>query len=207
MVKKHFSYPVVVVVGITINWWKGWENQEFQALTKSGAQVEESDYFFFHRILLLLNRLTFQSPIREHSWIWQILPLFREEDTYKNDFNLKTKVASCYSCKMGTFYYNMELCFPFVSKCSILMRLNSSISNTLFNIYDSSLDSPIPIEEVFDCFAIKRILTILCSWLLILTCKICQHLFDKFLFEIVMCFVTIRTITFRGHSWFIAIMK
>ena len=72
---------------------------------------------------------------------------------------------------MGTFYYNMELCIPF--EWSILMRLYSSISNTLFK-YESSLDSLIPIEEVFDCFAIKRISTILYSRLLILKCKICK---------------------------------
>ena len=60
---------------------------------------------------------------------------------------------------------------------SNLFRLYWSISSSLCKIDESSLDSLIPIIEVFDCCAIKQISLILGSRLLIFKCKICKPFF------------------------------
>ena len=64
--------------------------------------------------------------------------------------------------------------------------------------------------EAFDCFAIKRISSVLGRSLLLLFevfVVIQMKNMQVLLFENGMGYVAVRTIAFGGHSWFIANMK
>ena len=127
---------------------------------------------FFQRIIKMFFKIRFVRGLIQYSYLnWFGLG---QENVYKDPFNVTTKTYLMVT-RLGLS--DITCNSPPLLEGSNLFRLYWSISSSLCKIDESSLDSLIPIIEVFDCCAIKQISLILGSRLLIFKCKICKPFF------------------------------